>query len=151
MEQASLDRTKFYVLVVFEQRLPFIWVSLGAEQRQSLRQYFVGLFMKFARVDLTAETRPISSKITSVMVKLFLLGWQEWPTFIDDLVQQARNDQDICDSVMTALDMLADEMVEGARASENSEQNKPVGWSLERQGFVQSKLPTLAMLSLMII
>jgi len=107
--------------------------------------------MKFARVDLTAETRPISSKITSVMVKLFLLGWQEWPTFIDDLVQQARNDQDICDSVMTALDMLADEMVEGARASENSEQNKPVGWSLERQAFVQSKLPTLAMLSLMII
>jgi len=42
------------------------------------------------------------------MVRLFLLGWEEWPTFTDDLVLQARNDQDTCDAVMKALDMLAD-------------------------------------------
>lgn len=151
LEHASLDRTKFYVLVVFQQRLPSIWPVLTAEQRQSLRQYFVGLFMKFARAVLTADTRPISSTVTSVMVKLFLLGWQEWPTFLDDLVGQARTDQDLCDAVLSALDMFLDEMVEGTAPQDSSEARPAGGWSAETQAFVQSKLPSLGMLCFMII
>lgn len=151
LEHATLDRTKFYMLVVFEQRLASIWPMLAAEQRQSLRQYAVQLFLKFARTTLTTETRPLSSKVTSVMVRLFLLGWQEWPTFVDDLIQQAKNDQDICDAVVKAMDMLMDDMMEGALSQKNPELKRPDGWSQERQGFVQSKLPDLAMLCLMII
>jgi type VI protein secretion system component VasK len=76
LEHATLDRTKFYVLVTFGQRLEAIWPGLNPAYRQSLRQYFVGLFMKFTRVSLNSETRPISKTVTSIMVKMFLIGYE---------------------------------------------------------------------------
>lgn len=42
------------------------------------------------------------------MVKAFIYGFDEWTSFVDDMLAEARKDQMVCDAVMTALNILAD-------------------------------------------
>lgn len=86
MDNAKNSKTNFYVLVAFEQRLEFIWGSLP--NRARVREYFAKMFIEMARGSggKGEEGRAIGNTVTAIVVKMFVYGWGEWGSFVEDMI-----------------------------------------------------------------
>lgn len=112
VEQGQSPHTKFFGLQILEDLIKFRWLELPPETRTGIRGYLIKLITKVASSsESLAKQRLFASKLNLQIVEVAKHDWPgQWPTFIAELVQSAKNSESICENNMNILKLLNEEI-----------------------------------------
>eukprot|EP00923_Selenidium_pygospionis_P028632 GHVN01051325.1.p1 GENE.GHVN01051325.1~~GHVN01051325.1.p1 ORF type:complete len:1134 (-),score=196.33 GHVN01051325.1:166-3567(-) len=100
---------RFFSLQILEQCIDTRWNIIPEEQREGMKRFVADLAVKSA-TDSTTE-KFLLTKINETLIKVVTREWPErWPSFIPDLCNAAKTNQNICENNMRILNLLSEEV-----------------------------------------
>ena len=101
LEQSKEPQARYIGLQILEATIQFRWKSLPQVQRDGIKTYIVGKVIKQSQdAESLKQGKTFLNKLNLCLVNLLKQEWpQNWPTFIDEMVDSAKSSELICENI----------------------------------------------------
>ena len=112
LEQSKEPQARYIGLQILEATIQFRWKSLPQVQRDGIKTYIVGKVIKQSQdAESLKQGKTFLNKLNLCLVNLLKQEWpQNWPTFIDEMVDSAKSSELICENNLRILKLLSEEV-----------------------------------------
>lgn len=106
-------------LSILDNMIKTRWKLLPQEQRLGIRNFLVALAVGLSNDDATFKSqRALIKKYDLTIVQILKQDWpQEWPNFIDEIVESSQMSANICENNMLILRYLSEEVFDFSQES----------------------------------
>ncbi|KAI9276648.1 armadillo-type protein [Phascolomyces articulosus] len=120
LERSNVLQAKFIVLQILEEFIGSRWKHLAQEQRLRIRNYIGSLVVSLSSSNITIQTeKAYLGKLNMVLVEIVKKEWpDEWPTFINEMVESAHASLSLCENNMIILRLLSEEVYEASEETQ---------------------------------
>ncbi|GAW80789.1 exportin-1 [Plasmodium gonderi] len=114
LEHSENVNTKFYGLQILEECINNKWNILPAEEREGMKNFIACYTITLSTEGTTVGVdRHLLNKLDETLIQIVKKEWPDsWSSFIPDIVNSAKLNQNVCENNMKLLNMLSEEVFE---------------------------------------
>ncbi|PIO57529.1 hypothetical protein TELCIR_21057, partial [Teladorsagia circumcincta] len=108
LEYSDLAESKYFALQILESVIQTKWKSLPLVQRDGIKGFIVQFILKLSESRIESEKNSLLlHKLNLVLVQIVKQDWpKHWPSFITDIVESSKTNDNICVNNMNILSLL---------------------------------------------
>ncbi|KAK6027115.1 Importin-beta protein [Ostertagia ostertagi] len=112
LEYSDLAESKYFALQILESVIQTKWKSLPLVQRDGIKGFIVQFILKLSESRIESEKNSLLlHKLNLVLVQIVKQDWpKHWPSFITDIVESSKTNDNICVNNMNILSLLSEEV-----------------------------------------
>ncbi|XGW05720.1 hypothetical protein V3C99_016238 [Haemonchus contortus] len=112
LEYSDLAESKYFALQILESVIQTKWKSLPLVQRDGIKGFIVQFILKLSESRIESEKNSLLlHKLNLVLVQIVKQDWpKNWPSFITDIVESSKTNDNICVNNMNILSLLSEEV-----------------------------------------
>ncbi|KEG01142.1 exportin-1, putative [Plasmodium vinckei vinckei] len=114
LDHSENVNTKFYGLQILEECINNKWNILPAEEREGMKNFIACYTITMSTEGTTVGVdRHLLNKLDETLIQIVKKEWPDsWSSFIPDIVNSAKLNQNVCENNMKLLNMLSEEVFE---------------------------------------
>nr|AAF99459.1 PV1H14065_P [Plasmodium vivax] len=114
LEHSENVNTKFYGLQILEECINNKWNILPGEEREGMKNFIACYTITLSTEGTTVGVdRHLLNKLDETLIQIVKKEWPDsWSSFIPDIVNSAKLNQNVCENNMKLLNMLSEEVFE---------------------------------------
>ncbi|SCN12403.1 exportin-1, putative [Plasmodium malariae] len=114
LEHSENVNTKFYGLQILEDCINNKWNILPGEEREGMKNFIACFTITLSTEGTTVGVdRHLLNKLDETLIQIVKKEWPDsWSSFIPDIVNSAKLNQNVCENNMKLLNMLSEEVFE---------------------------------------
>lgn len=112
LEHSENVNTKFYGLQILEECINNRWNILPQEEKEGMKNFIACYTITLSTEGTTVGVdRHLLNKLDETLIQIVKKEWPEnWSSFIPDIVNSAKLNQNVCENNMKLLNMLSEEV-----------------------------------------
>ncbi|SBT56131.1 exportin-1, putative [Plasmodium ovale wallikeri] len=112
LEHSENVNTKFYGLQILEECINNKWNILPSEEREGMKNFIACYTITLSTEGTTVGVdRHLLNKLDETLIQIVKKEWPDsWSSFIPDIVNSAKLNQNVCENNMKLLNMLSEEV-----------------------------------------
>ncbi|SOV10692.1 exportin-1, putative [Plasmodium gaboni] len=114
LEHSENVNTKFYGLQILEECINNRWNILPSEEKEGMKNFIACYTITLSTEGTTVGVdRHLLNKLDETLIQIVKQEWPDsWSSFIPDIVNSAKLNQNVCENNMKLLNMLSEEVFE---------------------------------------
>ncbi|CRG99898.1 exportin-1, putative [Plasmodium relictum] len=114
LEHSENVNTKFYGLQILEECINNKWNILPPEEKEGMKNFIACYTITLSTEGTTVGVdRHLLNKLDETLIQIVKKEWPDsWSSFIPDIVNSAKLNQNVCENNMKLLNMLSEEVFE---------------------------------------
>uniref|UniRef100_A0A8C9GEN0 Exportin-1-like n=1 Tax=Piliocolobus tephrosceles TaxID=591936 RepID=A0A8C9GEN0_9PRIM len=114
LDHSENVNTKFYGLQILEECINNKWNVLPFEEREGMKNFIACYTITLSTEGTTVGVdRHLLNKLDETLIQIVKKEWPDsWSSFIPDIVNSAKINQNVCENNMKLLNMLSEEVFE---------------------------------------